>query len=314
MRIGDKVRLLHGKEEGRIVQIKENKIVEIEIEDGFIIPALINEVVVVSPIESENFKKETTESTQEIPKQRADLLSNGIYLGLIENEINLFETFLVNQTTDTLLYSIGQLDKKSISGKSYGVCKSYDIKDLCEFTSSILNESKKISIQIIFHVNHAITKKQPLNIEFHITKAHLNKKKYLSTLDKEAYLIKLELDDLVDINPTKLQEKMMGGAAPIKKIQATRIKNSEQTIDLHVDKLTSELKSNEILDFQLNEFEKAFDNALLFDSEKLKVIHGIGEGTLRSLIHKRLSIKKEVKYFEDADKERFGFGSTIIYF
>ncbi len=43
MRIGDKVRLLRGTEEGRIVKIKDNKIVEIEIEDGFIIPAMKNE-------------------------------------------------------------------------------------------------------------------------------------------------------------------------------------------------------------------------------------------------------------------------------
>ena len=46
----------------------------------------------------------------------------------------------------------------------------------------------------------------------------------------------------------------------------------------------------------------------------LKVIHGIGSGKLRSEIHKRLSQRKEVKYFEDGDKEKFGFGSTIIYF
>ena len=48
--------------------------------------------------------------------------------------------------------------------------------------------------------------------------------------------------------------------------------------------------------------------------EKLKIIHGVGAGILRKEIHRRLSKKTEVKYFEDADKERFGFGSTIIYF
>lgn len=81
-----------------------------------------------------------------------------------------------------------------------------------------------------------------------------------------------------------------------------------------MERMDLDLKSNEILDYQLNEFEKAYDNALLTNSEILKIIHGIGAGILRNEIHKRLSMKKEVKFFEDADKERFGFGSTIIYF
>ena len=45
MRIGDRVRLLRETGEGIIVNIKGDKIVEIEIEDGFVIPALKNEVV-----------------------------------------------------------------------------------------------------------------------------------------------------------------------------------------------------------------------------------------------------------------------------
>ena len=71
---------------------------------------------------------------------------------------------------------------------------------------------------------------------------------------------------------------------------------------------------NDILGVPLDEFEKAYDNALVMNTEKLKIIHGRGAGILRNEIHKRLSKKMEVKFFEDADKERFGFGSTIIYF
>ncbi|MCK5703505.1 MAG: Smr/MutS family protein, partial [Cyclobacteriaceae bacterium] len=89
---------------------------------------------------------------------------------------------------------------------------------------------------------------------------------------------------------------------------------TEKTIDLHVDASSADLKSNEILEYQLNKFEKAFDNALLLNLKELKIIHGVGAGILRNEIHKRISTKKEVRFFEDSDKERFGFGSTIIYF
>ena len=60
MRIGDRVRLLRGTEEGIIVNIKGDKIVEVEIEDGFIIPAMKNEVVVIDKKEAEEFQIEET--------------------------------------------------------------------------------------------------------------------------------------------------------------------------------------------------------------------------------------------------------------
>jgi hypothetical protein len=55
MNIGDRVRLLHGNEEGVITKISPGGRVEVEIEDGFRIPAMKNEVVVISAIEKQYF-------------------------------------------------------------------------------------------------------------------------------------------------------------------------------------------------------------------------------------------------------------------
>jgi dsDNA-specific endonuclease/ATPase MutS2 len=81
-----------------------------------------------------------------------------------------------------------------------------------------------------------------------------------------------------------------------------------------VEPVSLHLNEKEVLQYQLELFEKSFDDALVSNARQLKIIHGIGTGVLRNEIHKRLSRRKEVKYYEDADKERFGFGSTIIYF
>ncbi len=59
MNIGDRVRLLRGREEGVIVGFgSNNNIVEVEIEDGFRIPALRSEVVVVAAEEAQRFRRE----------------------------------------------------------------------------------------------------------------------------------------------------------------------------------------------------------------------------------------------------------------
>ncbi len=47
MNIGDRVRLLHGNEEGTIRKISSSGRIEVEIEDGFIIPAQKQELVLV---------------------------------------------------------------------------------------------------------------------------------------------------------------------------------------------------------------------------------------------------------------------------
>ncbi len=56
MHIGDKVRLLHDKEEGIIRRILDNRLVEVEIDDGFIIPVLKKELVTIASHEKETLE------------------------------------------------------------------------------------------------------------------------------------------------------------------------------------------------------------------------------------------------------------------
>ena len=57
MNTGNRVRLLKGTEEGIISRIIDDKLIEVEIEDGFNIPVLKNEVVVISKEEESVFGK-----------------------------------------------------------------------------------------------------------------------------------------------------------------------------------------------------------------------------------------------------------------
>lgn len=314
MRIGDRVRLLRGTEEGIIVNIKGDKIVEIEIEDGFVIPTLINEVVVISRNEADSFPETEPVSKPEQPKRPDAHISHGLYIGLAQMDENQYQAYFINQLSELVLYTISQNDKKIISGKAYGVCQSFESVEIGALTSSIFNSSKKLNVQVLIYENQTRLKKGPMSIELDLEKNMLSEKVFIESIDKEVFLIKIEERPMGKIDVEELKEKLFERSdfpdSGNKNVQLTK----ELTIDLHIDELSVDLKENEILLFQLNEFEKAYDNALLQNSEKLKVIHGIGAGILREKIHKSLSAKKEVRFFEDGDKEKFGFGSTIIYF
>ena len=87
-------------------------------------------------------------------------------------------------------------------------------------------------------------------------------------------------------------------------------------VDLHLEALrpdsTEELSNTAILRLQLDAFEDALSRALATNMHEIVFIHGMGNGVLRKEIHRQLSRNKDIKFFEDARKEKFGFGATLV--
>ncbi len=87
-------------------------------------------------------------------------------------------------------------------------------------------------------------------------------------------------------------------------------------VDLHLEALrpdnTEELSNTAILRLQLDAFEDALSRALATNMHEIVFIHGMGNGVLRKEIHRQLSRNKDIKFFEDAHKEKFGFGATLV--
>lgn len=88
-------------------------------------------------------------------------------------------------------------------------------------------------------------------------------------------------------------------------------------VDLHIEKLSADWQQMdplEMLNLQLQSFEKWFDLAVAHRLSSMVVIHGVGSGKLRDEIHEILRRKKDVKFFVNRYHERYGYGATEIYF
>lgn len=88
-------------------------------------------------------------------------------------------------------------------------------------------------------------------------------------------------------------------------------------IDLHIEHLTDGFKSMsnfEMLTLQLSELAKWIDNSIAHHQHEIVVIHGVGSGKLRDEVHEYLKSKKAVKYFINQYDARFGYGATMVYF
>jgi dsDNA-specific endonuclease/ATPase MutS2 len=86
-------------------------------------------------------------------------------------------------------------------------------------------------------------------------------------------------------------------------------------IDLHIEKISknfTSLDNAEILQLQLKTFEHNLESAIATGMEEIIFIHGVGNGILKNQIHKLLSSNKNIKFFKDAQKEKFGYGATLV--
>ena len=99
MNIGDRVRVLHGKEEGVIRKISAGGRIEVEIEDGFVIPVLKSEVVLVAEAEKNHFGEAQSSSSEiETPLPISAPKDQGLYLAFLPiNDQNL-SLYLINDS------------------------------------------------------------------------------------------------------------------------------------------------------------------------------------------------------------------------
>ena len=111
MNIGDKVRLLHGNEEGVITKISTGGRIEIEIEDGFRIPAMKNEVVIISASERQYFgdgvKEEKT--TTFSPGSSTSDQKEGVFLAYLPINDKDHSIYIVNSSERNYLMMVSEV-------------------------------------------------------------------------------------------------------------------------------------------------------------------------------------------------------------
>lgn len=104
---------------------------------------------------------------------------------------------------------------------------------------------------------------------------------------------------------------------PVKKRIRTIQDIPRYEIDLHIEQLiqdTSGLDASGILELQRSALRHALALAVQHMQDRLVIIHGVGKGTLKSVVRQELGQVREVDHFESDWLPGYGFGATIVYF
>lgn len=305
MHIGDRVKVIKGIEEGIITRIVNDQIVEIEIQDGFIIPVHKKEIVVVSQKEAKMFgEKPQPYSAKRIISEK------GLYVAFSGKD-NELACYLVNNSDFEIIYAFyEEKDNKSLAiqadkldAKEYVLLKNISMQNFEQWPTFVFKYLKFMpeADKQEEWVNHKM-KFKIQGFRETLSDAPL--------LSRKAYLFQIDQSINTQVIKEKIVENKTAPVAPAKKVE-----RPAQEVDLHIEKLRTDhqlIGNADKLKIQLTAFEDLLANALATDMEEITFIHGVGNGTLKNAIHKSLAKNKNIKFFKDAQKDKFGYGATYI--
>jgi hypothetical protein len=334
---GDDIIILHTKEEGKVVEIINNKMLLVEVR-GVRFPAYTDQVD-FPYFHHFTKKKETTPKKpvkkyiDDVPKEKGSHQSpgmeGGVWLSFIpkfsmdefgDDVIELFKLYLINKNNDGFRFEYKQVFFGEASFELKGEVLSHHDFYLHDIAFSDFNDNPSFNFD--FSLMTA-DKNREEHFEAFIklrAKQLFQRIKEMKEKNEPSILFKLfdqypakEVEEKIYLTANIIEKNKLYKAEQIRK----HLDPPRSTVDLHIEKLTDDwqrLSNFEILTLQLKEFEKWYELALAHRLPDFIVIHGVGSGKLRDEIHDILKMKREVKTFVNQYHPRFGYGATEIFF
>lgn len=310
-KLGEFVRFVDEKREGYITKIFDETTVGVTGDDDFEIPTTVknltrvhghsNYIEEAKPIKTSNISTDTVKET-------------GIYLAIAPdvNKTSLVHFYIVNASENQLMCTLNT-DKNGIYRGEYAdIIVPWATQKVYVASLPELDNWSDFIFRIIAYTAADKPVTAPINHKQKFkAKDFSGVTKNISLLPQAAWVFRLDEVE-IKIDAQKLKESFFKVKDVIPIIQ-----KPAKEIDLHIEKLSNtyaNLSNVEIIEIQLNHFNKIIDEAIIHKFLSIIFIHGVGNGTLKSMIHKQLGKHPQVKIFMDAHKEKFGYGATQVFF
>jgi hypothetical protein len=341
--VGDKILLLHSKEEGTIVDLLDNGMVMVEV-GGATFPVYYDQIDF--PYFHRFTEKKLVPPPRRIPgdeikplkKQEDFRMDKGVFLSMLpvfvtegyEENIQLLKFHLLNESQFTyrFTFQVWLANKMDLEIKNEILpFNNFYLSDLL-FAS--LNDNPRF--EFTFYLKDP---KPDQAVSFQKTWKIKPKQLFQQLTDLRSRADATMSYLLFDKYPDKAPEAPKPVEQPIAPIDkrirvgsfaalSSKIKLQPDTpmepkyeVDLHIEKLVDDwysLSSIAILAIQLNEFQRYLDLAITHHQKSMIIIHGVGTGKLRDEVHGLLKQTPEVESFVNQYHGRYGYGATEIFF
>ena len=310
-KLGEFVRFVDEKREGYITTIIDEIMVGVTGDDDFEIPTTIKNLTRVHGYS--NYKESPVAVVEKINNIPENFIENGILLAVSPdlNKASIVHFYLVNNTNYQLYCTLNTSKANHLRGEFADTIMPLSTKKVYVASLPELDNWPQFIFRIIAYTQTNKPCKAPIliNLSFK-AKDFSGAKQSIALLPQPIWVT--PLDDELKIDAQKLKESFFKV-----KTETPIIEKPDKEVDLHIEKLNTafaSLSNVEIIEQQLNYFNKSIDAAIIHRYKTIIFIHGVGNGTLKALIHKQLGKHPQVKTFMDAYKEKFGFGATQVIF
>jgi hypothetical protein len=343
---GDKVRFLNEVGGGRITAVLSKEMVNVETDDGFEVPTLINNLIVVNS--ADVYESGRIRNTVALPKPAASQQKKAVkpeepwfsdkkqvagkedpqFLFVLIPEVPAnpptgnISMYLVNNCNETLLfrfavktrYNYETVTAGSLSpnSKTYlGLIKPDMMADLPVYCFQLLHFTKRTK-----ELEPFLQKEITLSaVKFYKQNSFVPNELFkvpVMSIQINEHPLKAELD--------KLSEHDFQGVAahknPVKEVPEVNLSDKELVeVDLHIHELLdnfSNLTNTEMVTIQMNQFHEQITRAIKSEVKKIVFIHGVGNGTLKNELRRELQRKYSKYHFQDASFREYGYGATMV--
>ncbi len=335
--IGDKIIVLHSNEEGKVIDIMNEKMVMIEVR-GVKFPAYMDQIdfpyfqqfsknkVVDAPKPKSKVYIDEVKREKPAPRQ---LSAPGIWLSFLpvfdkdvfdDDVVEKFRLYLINQTNDAINFCYTLMFGGTANFELRNVVQPLSDFYLHDVQFEDLNDAPR------FDFEFTLVKENKRKAPYFETTLKPKAKQLFKKIEEirrsnepafryllmEAYPDK-PVEEKVTLNPMANKDFRLYDLSQIGQF----LEPARTVIDIHIEKLTdnySHMSNHEKFTLQIRTFEKYYDLAIANRQPNLIVVHGVGSGRLRDEIHDILRLKREVKSFVNQYHPSFGYGATEIYF
>ncbi|MEL7339467.1 MAG: DUF2027 domain-containing protein [Bacteroidota bacterium] len=310
--------MLHASGEGVIVSLIDNRTVEVDMGDDFPVDMDVDELIPIDRSEAFYLGEERSaepESKSSNPKTSSTNttlieLSLAIYK---EEEEDRYPVVLINPEPVTMPFTCYGRTPKGYQGLETGVLESGEYAPIASFTRKELDQFKSFYVQVLSFRPGKGHPHTPFIQELKWNRSQLQKpSRYIGAINQSGWVFNLRQDTfLKDIENIPQSEFIR-----IRETEAPTPRPNVE-VDLHIEALVSKphlLAPSEMLQLQQKRIEKALNDAVLERYASLVLIHGVGEGKLRKIVHAALKESPAVLSFGPADPKQYGNGATKITF
>lgn len=347
MKIGDKVRFLSEVGGGIVKGFQGKDIALVEDEDGFEIPMLVKECVVIQTddynIPLKTGKKQGAPEVEEEPEEEEkpityrapeikgnDVLN--VYLAYVPQDVKAisataFDAYLVNDSNYFIDYLYLSAEGKSWTLRSRGTVAPNMKQHLEEFDKSALNGMEHVAVQLLaYKDDRTFLLKNAVSMKLRVDTVKFYKLHTFQQTDffaEPALMYDVVRDDesvkQVFVSADDIREALLQKTVPdqpkVPKKHQPKVKNDIVEVDLHIHELlddTNGMSNSEMLNYQLDVFHKTLNEYKNKKGQRIVFIHGKGDGVLRRAILDELKRKYKNYSSQDASFREYGFGATMV--